>query len=292
MATPHDNHPRRALLLTGATAASAMPREALFGRRLARHHLLAPSVPENCPWRRTGGHIRSTFADPQTRWPRSRSSNSGSRTASCMPWSTTRRSRPRRQGKTTVLDRNHDRRVGSRLPVNFFGSHHAGARPGRGAQGRQGSVVNVVTSIAGSGSILRRHRLFHLEGRAGVAYARDGGRFRPSRHPCQRHRAGRDRHPRSLTPALRKSSSRFRCIASARPTRSPRSSIVLCTDTSSYVNGAEIHINGGQHVVSGAGMRAAVAADRQAAIFGDQFPQPSIRLAGGSETRAGFFASA
>jgi NAD(P)-dependent dehydrogenase (short-subunit alcohol dehydrogenase family) len=23
---------------------------------------------------------------------------------------------------------------------------------------------------------------------------------------------------------------------------------VLCTDTSSYVNGAEIHINGGQHV--------------------------------------------
>jgi hypothetical protein len=23
---------------------------------------------------------------------------------------------------------------------------------------------------------------------------------------------------------------------------------VLCTDTASYVNGAEIHINGGQHV--------------------------------------------
>ena len=42
--------------------------------------------------------------------------------------------------------------------------------------------------------------------------------------------------------------SRSRCAASARPTRSPRRSISSCTDASSYVNGAELHINGGQHV--------------------------------------------
>ena len=40
----------------------------------------------------------------------------------------------------------------------------------------------------------------------------------------------------------------FRCIGSAPPTRWRRSSTCCARETSSYVNGAEIHINGGQHV--------------------------------------------
>ena len=41
---------------------------------------------------------------------------------------------------------------------------------------------------------------------------------------------------------------RFRCTASARPTRSPRSSTCCAPKRRPIVNGAEIHINGGQHV--------------------------------------------
>ena len=41
---------------------------------------------------------------------------------------------------------------------------------------------------------------------------------------------------------------RSRSIGSARRTRSPRSSTCCARRRSSYVNGAEIHINGGQHV--------------------------------------------
>ena len=96
---------------------------------------------------------------------------------------------------------------------------------------------------------VRRRRLCDLEGGAGVADAGDGVRFRPRRRPRQRDRAGRDRHLRSCRRAPRRSSSsRSRCIGSARRTRSRRSSMCCARKRSSYVNGAEIHINGGQHV--------------------------------------------
>jgi NAD(P)-dependent dehydrogenase (short-subunit alcohol dehydrogenase family) len=70
--------------------------------------------------------------------------------------------------------------------------------------------------------------------------------FRPARHPRQRHRAGRDRH---LDPVTGHGGDRgTRSVASPRHPDEVAKIIVLCTETSSYVNGAEIHINGGQHV--------------------------------------------
>ncbi len=54
--------------------------------------------------------------------------------------------------------------------------------------------------------------------------------------------------PRCCRPAPTRSSNRFRCIAFGTTDEVAKIIYVLCTETSSYVNGAEIHINGGQHV--------------------------------------------
>ena len=112
----------------------------------------------------------------------------------------------------------------------------------------KGSVVNV-TSIAGS----RVHPF------AGAAYAtskaalavadpRDGGRLRPARHPRQRDRAGRDRHRDPLARHREDRRAQIPLHRLGTPDEVAKIIYVLCTETSSYVNGAEIHINGGQHV--------------------------------------------
>ena len=69
----------------------------------------------------------------------------------------------------------------------------------------QGSVVNV-TSIAG-GRVHRFAGSAYATSKAALASltARDGGGFRPARHPRQRHRAGRDRHAHPLAPGQRPS---------------------------------------------------------------------------------------
>ena len=112
----------------------------------------------------------------------------------------------------------------------------------------KGSIVNV-TSIAGSrvhpfaGAGLR-----HLEG---GARRRSPARWRPisARSACASTRSRPARStPRSSRPAPRSSSSRSRCAVSAPRTRSPRRSTSCAPMPSSYVTGAELHINGGQHV--------------------------------------------
>ena len=95
---------------------------------------------------------------------------------------------------------------------------------------------------------LRRRGLCHLEGGARRADARDGRRLRPARRARQRHLARRDRHRDPVARHRQDRRDRSRCAASARRRRSPRAIYFLCTEQSSYVNGAELHINGGQHV--------------------------------------------
>ena len=96
---------------------------------------------------------------------------------------------------------------------------------------------------------VRGRGLFNLKSGAGLADPRDGGGLRPPRRTRQCHRAGRDRH---LDPVAwhreDRAASKFRCDRLGTPDEVAKIIYVLCTETSSYVNGAEIHINGGQHV--------------------------------------------
>ena len=132
--------------------------------------------------------------------------------------------------------------------VNFFAPIMLARGLVEELKAAKGSVVNV-TSIAGS----------HVHPFAGAAYAtskaalasltremavgfRSGSASAST--PSRRARST----PRSCRPAPRKSSSRSRCSGSARTDEVAKIIYVLCTEMSSYVNGAEIHINGGQHV--------------------------------------------
>jgi NAD(P)-dependent dehydrogenase (short-subunit alcohol dehydrogenase family) len=67
MTTPHDNHPRRALLLTGASRGighATVKRFSAAGWRVitcSRH-----PFPENCPWEAgPEDHIQVDLADPE-----------------------------------------------------------------------------------------------------------------------------------------------------------------------------------------------------------------------------------
>ena len=99
MATPtsHDNQPRRALLLTGASRGighATVKRFSAAGWRVitcSRH-----AFPENCPWEMgPEDHIQLDLADPTSTDAAIDEIKRGSTTACCMRWSTTPRSRPR-----------------------------------------------------------------------------------------------------------------------------------------------------------------------------------------------------
>ena len=163
-----------------------------------------------------------------------------------------------RRAAAARLDRDHARRLAARVPGQFLRADHAGARAGRRAQGGQGLGGQRHLDRRLARASVRGRGLCHLEGGARLAHARDGAPTSAgsasASTPSRRARST----PRSCRPAPRRSSSKSRCTGSARPTRWRRSSTCCARRQSSYVNGAEIHINGGQHVLS----RSADARDR------------------------------
>src|SRR5215471_8346546 len=97
MPTSHDNQPRRTLLLTGASRGighATVKRFSAAGWRVitcSRH-----AFPENCPWEMgPEDHIQVDLADPDDTRSAIDEIKQRSNLASCMPSSTTRRSRPR-----------------------------------------------------------------------------------------------------------------------------------------------------------------------------------------------------
>ncbi|HWM82599.1 MAG TPA: SDR family oxidoreductase [Pseudolabrys sp.] len=249
--SPTDNQRRRILLLTGASRGighATVKRFSAAGWRVitcSRH-----SFPENCPWEMgPEDHIQVDLADPQStdaaiaeikrRLPDhqldalvnnaaiSPKGDSGKRLSTI---------------ETTREDWHHVFRI------NFF----APIMLARGLldelKSAKGSVVNV-TSIAGS----RVHPF------AGAAYATskaalaaltremaaDFGRvgvrvnaIAPGEIDTAILSPGTDKIVAEQIPLHRLGT----------PDEVAKIIYVLCTETSSYVNGAEIHINGGQHV--------------------------------------------
>src|SRR6266516_1197954 len=251
MATPSSNQPRRALLLTGASRGighATVKRFSAAGWRVitcSRH-----AFPENCPWEMgPEDHIQVDLADPQGTRAAIAEIKQRLDNGELHALVNNAAISPKADGgkrlssiETTIDVWDHVFRV------NFFAPIMLARGLVEELKAAKGSVVNV-TSIAGS----RVHPF------AGAAYATskaalasltremasDFGRIgirvnsiAPGEIDTSILSPGTEKIVEQQIPLHRLGT----------PDEVAKIIYVLCTDTSSYVNGAEIHINGGQHV--------------------------------------------
>lgn len=247
---PDTNAKKRTLLLTGASRGighATVKRFSSAGWRVitcSRH-----GFPENCPWEMgPEDHIQVDLADPK------------------MTKQAIKEIKSRIGGELHALVNNAGispkGEGGSRMgtietsiedwqrvfQVNFFAPIMLARGLAEELQNTQGAVVNV-TSIAGS----------HVHPFAGSAYATS----KAALASLTREMAA-DFGPRGirvnaiapgeidtaiLSPGTDKIVEQIPMRRLGTPDEVAKIIYVLCTEMSSYVNGAEIHINGGQHVI-------------------------------------------
>jgi NAD(P)-dependent dehydrogenase (short-subunit alcohol dehydrogenase family) len=250
MPSPQSNHPRRTLLLTGASRGighATVKRFSAAGWRVitcSRH-----AFPENCPWEAgPEDHIQVDLADETNTLAaieeikRRLDTNELHALVNNAAISPKTEAGARMSSLETSSDVWHQV-----FQVNFF----APIMLARGLldqlKAAKGSVVNV-TSIAGS----RVHPF------AGSAYATskaalaaltremafDFGRLGIRVNAI----APGEIDTAILSPGTEKIVAQIPMHRLGTTDEVAKIIYILCTDTSSYVNGAEIHINGGQHV--------------------------------------------
>ena len=252
MPTSQSNQPRRTLLLTGASRGighATVKRFSAAGWRVitcSRH-----PFPENCPVGDGAGGSHPGRSRRSRRHARTRStrSSSGSTDGELHALVNNAAISPKADGgkRLSSIDTTLD--VWQHVfQVNFFAPIMLARGLVDELKAAKGSVVNV-TSIAGS----RVHPF------AGTAYATSkaalaaltremAADFGPLGIRVNAIAPG-EIDTAILSPGTENIvAHQFRCTGSAPPTRSPRSSMCCAPRPSSYVNGAEIHINGGQHV--------------------------------------------
>ena len=250
MATPHDNHPRRALLLTGASRGighATVKRFSAAGWRVitcSRH-----SFPENCPWEAgPEDHIQVDLADQEDTLDAIAEIKRRLEHGELHALVNNAAISPKAEGgkrlssiETTLDVWDHVFRV------NFFAPITLARGLVDELKAARGSVVNV-TSIAGS----------HVHPFAGTAYATSkaalaaltremAADFGPLGIRVNAIAPGEIDTP-ILSPGTEKIVRHIPLHRLGTPDEVAKIIYVLCTETSSYVNGAEIHINGGQHV--------------------------------------------
>ena len=252
MSGPSAERSRRTMLLTGASRGIGHATVKRFSRRrLARDHLLAPRLPRELP---VGDGTRGPHPG-RPRRPRQhgrrdrRDQARGWRTGCSTRWSTMPASRPRgpaARGSSTIETALGDwQRV---FQVNFFAPVHAGARPdGRAGRGQ---------GLGGQRHLDRRHR-------ASIPSPARPTPPRRRRSPALTREMAVDFGPHGirvnaispgeidtaiLSPGTDKIVARIPMRRLGTPEEVAKAIYFLCTDQSSYVHGAEIHINGGQHV--------------------------------------------
>jgi NAD(P)-dependent dehydrogenase (short-subunit alcohol dehydrogenase family) len=250
MPTSHDNQPRRTLLLTGASRGighATVIRFSSAGWRVitcSRH-----PFPEECPWEAgPEDHIQVDLADPENTLEAIAEIKKRLGNGQLHALVNNAAISPKADGgsrlgsiETTLDVWDHVFRV------NFF----APIMLARGLidelKAVKGSVVNV-TSIAGS----RVHPF------AGAAYATSKAALASLTREMA-HDFGAlgvrvnaiapgEIDTSILSPGTEKIVAQIPLHRLGTPDEVARIVYVLCTETSSYVNGAEIHINGGQHV--------------------------------------------
>jgi NAD(P)-dependent dehydrogenase (short-subunit alcohol dehydrogenase family) len=250
MSNSHTNHPRRTLLLTGASRGighATVKRFSAAGWRVitcSRH-----GFPEHCPWEAgPEDHIQVDLADPDN-------------TEAAVAEIKTRLDGGELHALVNNAAISPKGDGGSRLgaidttsklwrqvfQVNFFAPIMLARGLVEELEKAKGSVVNV-TSIAGS----RVHPF------AGAAYATSkaalAGLTREMASDFGRRGirvnaiAPGEIDTPILSPGTDKIVEHIPMQRLGTPDEVAKIIYVLCTETSSYVNGAEIHINGGQHV--------------------------------------------
>jgi NAD(P)-dependent dehydrogenase (short-subunit alcohol dehydrogenase family) len=248
MSTSHSNQPRRALLLTGASRGighATVKRFSAAGWRVitcSRH-----PFPENCPWEMgPEDHIQVDLADPQTTLAAIAEIKQRLENGELHALVNNAAISPKADGgkrlssiDTTVDVWDHVFRV------NFFAPIMLARGLMQELKAAKGSVVNV-TSIAGS----RVHPF------AGAAYATSkaaltremAADFGPLGIRVNAIAPG-EIDTSILSPGTEEIvANQIPLHRLGTPDEVAKIIYVLCTETSSYVNGAEIHINGGQHV--------------------------------------------
>ena len=251
MTTPHDNnHPRRALLLTGASRGighATVKRFSAAGWRVitcSRH-----PFPENCPWEAgPEDHIQVDLADPDDTLAAIAEIKQRLENGELHALVNNAAISPKVEGgkrlssiATTIDVWDHVFRV------NFFAPIMLARGLIEELKTAKGSVVNV-TSIAGS----RVHPF------AGTAYATSKAALASLTREMATDFGGLGVRVNAiapgeidtpiLSPGTEKIVEQIPLQRLGTPDEVAKIIYVLCTDTSSYVNGAEIHINGGQHV--------------------------------------------
>jgi NAD(P)-dependent dehydrogenase (short-subunit alcohol dehydrogenase family) len=250
MPNSQSNHPRRTLLLTGASRGighATVKRFSAAGWRVitcSRH-----GFPENCPWEMgPEDHIQVDLADERKTLEAIAEIKQRLANHELHALVNNAAISPKAEGgaRLSTLDTSNSdwHHV---FQVNFFGPIMLARGLIDELKAAKGSVVNV-TSIAGS----RVHPF------AGAAYATskaalaaltremaaDFGRLGIRVNAI----APGEIDTAILSPGTEKIVEQIPMHRLGTPDEVAKIIYVLCTDTSSYVNGAEIHINGGQHV--------------------------------------------
>ena len=251
MATSHDNQPRRALLLTGASRGighATVKRFSAAGWRVitcSRH-----PFPENCPWEMgPEDHIQLDLADEGNTRKAIGEIKQRLDNGELHALVNNAAISPKADGgkRLSSLDTTLDvwRHV---FGVNFFAPIMLARGLVNELNAAQGAVVNV-TSIAGS----RVHPF------AGAAYATSKAALASLTREMAADFGPLGIRVNSIAPGeidtAILSPGTEEIVAHqiplhrlGTPDEVAKIIYVLCTEMSSYVNGAEIHINGGQHV--------------------------------------------
>ena len=250
MATPHDNHPRRALLLTGASRGighATVKRFSAAGWRVitcSRH-----PFPENCPWEAgPEDHIQVDLADQQDTLDAIAEIKRRLEHGELHALVNNAAISPKAEGgkrlssiETTLDVWDHVFRV------NFFAPITLARGLVDELKAAKGSVVNV-TSIAGSRVHPFAGTAYSTSKAALAALTREmAADFGPLGIRVNAIAPGEIDTP-ILSPGTEKIVRHIPLHRLGTPDEVAKIIYVLCTDTSSYVTGAEIHINGGQHV--------------------------------------------
>jgi NAD(P)-dependent dehydrogenase (short-subunit alcohol dehydrogenase family) len=250
MVTSHDNQPRRALLLTGASRGighATVKRFSAAGWRVitcSRH-----AFPENCPWEMgPEDHIQVDLADHANTAAAIEEIKNRLEDGLLHALVNNAAISPKAEGgkrlssiDTTVETWEHV------FAVNFF----APVMLARGLMDQlaaaHGAVVNV-TSIAGSRVHPFAGAAYSTSKAALAALTREMASDFGSRGIRVNSIAPGEIDTSILSPGTEKIVEQIPMQRLGTPDEVAKIIYVLCTETSSYVNGAEIHINGGQHV--------------------------------------------